>query len=119
MFALRATYHTTLQASPALLVFGRDAILNTQFEADWQLIKNRKQRIINANNKRENSKRIEHNYKVDDLVLYHVPSKSKFGPPEYKGPYKIKTVGTNGTVWLKMGPLTETVNIRNVRPYST
>ena len=119
MFALRATYHTTLQASPAQLVFGRDAILNTQFEADWQLIKNRKQRIINANNKRENSKRIEHNYKVDDLVLYHVPSKSKFGPPEYKGPYKIKTVGTNGTVWLKMGPLTETVNIRNVRPYST
>ena len=41
MFALRATYHTTLQASPAQLVFGRDAILNTRFEADWHLIKQR------------------------------------------------------------------------------
>ena len=28
MFAVRATYHTTLQASPMQLVFGRDAILN-------------------------------------------------------------------------------------------
>ena len=28
MFAIRATYHTTLQASPMKLVFGRDAILN-------------------------------------------------------------------------------------------
>ena len=31
MFALRATYHTTLQATPMQLVFGRDAILNIQF----------------------------------------------------------------------------------------
>ena len=29
MFAVRATYHTTLQASPMQLVFGRDAILNS------------------------------------------------------------------------------------------
>ena len=28
MFAVRATYHTTLQASLMQLVFGRDAILN-------------------------------------------------------------------------------------------
>ena len=38
MFALRATYHTTLQATPMQLVFGRDAILNTQFKANWKLI---------------------------------------------------------------------------------
>ena len=47
MFALRATYHTTLQASPTQLVFGRDAILNTKFVADWHLIRKHKQRIIN------------------------------------------------------------------------
>ena len=46
MFALRATYHTTLQTSPTQL-----AILKTRFEADWHLIKQRKQRIINENNK--------------------------------------------------------------------
>ena len=39
MFATRATYHTTLQAMPAQFVFGRDAILNTQFEANWSISK--------------------------------------------------------------------------------
>lgn len=34
MFALRATYHTTTQATPMQLVFGRDAILNTTFQAN-------------------------------------------------------------------------------------
>ena len=43
MFAARATVHTTLQATPAQLVFGQDAILNTQFDADWTYIKQRKQ----------------------------------------------------------------------------
>ena len=34
MFTVSATYHTTLQASPMQLVFGRDAILNIQHAAD-------------------------------------------------------------------------------------
>jgi len=40
-FALRATVHTTLQASPAQLCFGRDMIMHTQFVANWNLIRNR------------------------------------------------------------------------------
>ncbi len=50
MFAVRATYHTTLKATPAQLIFGRDAILNTKFEANWQMIRQQKQRRINKNN---------------------------------------------------------------------
>ena len=38
MFAVRAMYHTTLQATPAQLVFSQDAILNIQFKANWNLI---------------------------------------------------------------------------------
>ena len=49
MFAIRATYHTTLQALPSQLVFGRDAILNTQFKANWELIRQQKQDIICKN----------------------------------------------------------------------
>ena len=49
-FATRATVHTTLNASPSQLVFGRDAILNINFHADWQSIKARKQKRINDNN---------------------------------------------------------------------
>ena len=35
MFAVRSTYHTTLQASLMQLVFGRDTILNIKHVADW------------------------------------------------------------------------------------
>ena len=34
-FALRSTYHTTLQAMPGQLVFGRDMVLNVQHLTDW------------------------------------------------------------------------------------
>ena len=46
MFAIQATIHTTLQASPMQLVFGCDAMLNIPFEANWNYIKNVKQHII-------------------------------------------------------------------------
>ena len=47
MFAVRATYQKTLQASPMQLVFGRDAILNIKHVADWEHIRQRKQLRIN------------------------------------------------------------------------
>ena len=42
MFAVHATYHTTLQASPMQLLFGRDAILNIKHVSDWEHIRQRK-----------------------------------------------------------------------------
>ena len=53
MFSVRETYHTTLQASPMLLVFGRDLILNIKHVVDWEHIWQRKQARINRNNKRK------------------------------------------------------------------
>ena len=55
MFAVRATYHTTLQASPMQLVFGWDAILNVKHITDWEHIKHQKQTRINENNSRQHS----------------------------------------------------------------
>jgi hypothetical protein len=34
-WAIRSTYHTTLQATPYQLVFGRDMIHNIAFRANW------------------------------------------------------------------------------------
>jgi len=45
MFALRATYHTTLQATPTQLVFGKDAMLNVKLEANCHLIKQKREII--------------------------------------------------------------------------
>ena len=50
MFDVRATYQTTLQASPMQLVFGRDTILNVKHITDWEHINERKQTRINLNN---------------------------------------------------------------------
>ena len=54
MFAVCATYHRTLQASPIQLVFGRDAIFNINHVADWEHIRQLKQLRINHNNMQEN-----------------------------------------------------------------
>ena len=54
MFSVRATYHTTIQASLMQLVFGQDAILNIKHVADWEHIRKHKQLRINHNNKQEN-----------------------------------------------------------------
>jgi hypothetical protein len=34
-WAVRSTYHTTLQATPCQLVFGRDMIHNIAFKVTW------------------------------------------------------------------------------------
>ena len=41
-WAIDSTHHTTLQATPGQLVFGRDMPLNLKFVADWEAIRLRK-----------------------------------------------------------------------------
>lgn len=121
-FAMRATVHTTTRATPAQLVFNRDAIRNVPFQADWLEIKQRKQRLIQKNNARENATRIDHTYKVGDRVLVLQDPNRKFGVDRYKGPFEIVQTHENGTVRLSKsnahgGAVYETWNIRNVVPY--
>ena len=51
------------------LVFGRDAILNIKHVANWENIWQRKQLRINHNNKQENMRRGDYQYKVGDNIL--------------------------------------------------
>ena len=116
-FATRATVHTTLGATPSQLVFGRDAILNTNFEANWALIKDRKQKQINKNNTKENKTRKPHVYQVNDQILIANDPNRKFGQDPYSGPYVIQKVNNNGTVRYQKGSKIDTINIRNIVPY--
>jgi hypothetical protein len=109
-FALRSTYHMTLQAMPGQLIFGRDMVLNVQHLTDWTAIKARKQQIIHKNNRIENSKRIPHHCQVGDLVMLENNRANKYEQP-YSGPYRITQVNTNGTVRLKIDAVMDTVNI--------
>ena len=119
MFAIRATFHTTLQATPAQLVFGRDAILNTTFEANWKLIKERKQAVIHKNNQAENKKRKIHEYQVGDQILCKNLTPNKYGQQEYQGPFTLSHVNNNGTVQIIKGAVTKVMNIRHIKPYFT
>ena len=116
-YAIRSTYHTTLQATPGQLVFGRDMVLPMQFEADWASIALRKQARINDSNKRENSKRLDHEYKVGDQVLLEKPGINRKMEAPREGPYRIVQVSTNGTVRIQKGVVVQRVNIRRITPY--
>jgi hypothetical protein len=67
-WAIHSTYHTTLQATPGQLVFGRDMLLSIPFRADWAQLKIRKQGLITKGVLRENASRKQHKYKVGDQV---------------------------------------------------
>ena len=110
--------HTTLQATPAQLVFGRDAIMNIKFEADWNLIKQRKQALIDKNNERENRTRKDYEYKIGQQVLIeNITDEPKFVADPWKVPYHIRQVNNNGTVIVFKYPVLDTVNIRRIKPY--
>ena len=120
-FAVRSTFHTSLQSTPGQLVFGRDMIFNIQHIANWEFIKQRKQKIINLNNKKnkqENAKRVQHVYQVGDKVLLHRGTENKYESP-YHGPFLIMQVNDNGTVRLKVNAVEDTYNIRRIIPYHT
>ena len=123
-FACHATVHTTLNASPTQLVFGRDAILNTRYETDWKVIRDRKQKRIDYNNRRENAKRIDHTYNVNDQVLVRDKAPgdidNKYGKTEWEGPYTVVRYNKDtGTVYVRQGALIQPYNIRKIKPYVT
>jgi putative transposase len=116
-FAIRSTYHTTLQATPGQLVFGRDMLLPIKFKANWAEIKTRRQDEMRRNNERENKTRKVHEYKIGDKILLTDSRKrSKLAPPR-EGPYQVERVYANGTLLIQRGAVSERVNIRRVTPY--
>ena len=117
-WAVRSSYHTTLEATPAQLVFGRDMAVNLQHVANWKSISQRKQLQVDKDNERENSKRISHDYRPQDEVLLIKDGQFRKLDEKYQGPYTITEVYVNGTVRIQRSPhVTERVNIRRITPF--
>jgi hypothetical protein len=116
-FAIRASYHSTLQASPAQLVFGRDMILPITFKIDWDALQRNKQEEANKNNARENKGRVEHEYHPGDKAYIQKERDIRKLSAPREGPFTITAVYNNGTVDLKQGAVTERVNIRRLTPH--
>jgi hypothetical protein len=97
-------------------------ILNASFEANWQFIKERKQRLMLQNNKQENAKRVPRAYNVGNIIRVKAGAKRKHGSDPCLGPMRITQVNDNGTVKLikvadnNGGAVSQTWNIRSVEP---
>ncbi len=104
--------------TPMQLVFGRDIIWNTKFNADWDYIRQQKQQIINQNNVKEKAQHIPYAYQVGNNVLMKVAYNTKYSGLEYDEPYPIITVNANGTVRIRKNKYYEIVDIRNLNLYA-
>jgi transposase InsO family protein len=117
-WALRSTIYTTLDTTPAELVFGRDMIMPIQFKADWEKIRVKRQLKINKDNERENKRRIKHNYNVGDKILVTDPISIKRKLDKAKeGPFIVTRVHKNGTARIQKGAVDETLSLRRIIPF--
>ena len=115
--AIRSAVHRTLQISPGALVFHRDMMLPVPIAADYNLIRERRQAVIDDNNRRANLRRRFHDYSVNDQVLLILPKTSKLRE-KTSGPFRITQVHINGTVTIERLPnVYERVNVRRLKPF--
>ena len=113
----RRNHHRTLQVSPGSLVFHRDMLLPIPLLVDFELIRERRQTVIDDNNHCANLRRHSHNYQPGDKVLLLRDSGAKMESTT-SGPYTIERVHTNGTVTiLRNSGVVERVNIRRIKPF--
>ena len=78
-------------------------VLPISYVAEWEQICKNKQKIIDKNNHRENSTRVDYDYVVGQLViLRNTDIQCKLDNPT-TGPYKILQVYTNGNVSILRG----------------
>jgi transposase InsO family protein len=116
-YGLRAAVHRTLGVSPGALVFQRDMLLPIPVLADYNMIRQRRQTVIDDNNRRENLRRRYRDYQVGDEVLLLTQNPATLQERSV-GPYTVDQVHTNGTLTVQRVPnVYDRINIRRLRPY--
>ena len=100
-FVTRAAINSSLRVSPGSLAFGRDMILDIPLLADWNLLQQQRQQLIDDRLIVANRCRFSHDYHIGDEVL-----KLAYKPDKLtacaQGPYGIEQVHTNGTVTIRL-----------------
>ena len=116
-YAIRCSHHSTLNATPGQLVFGRDMLLDLKFEPNYHQMWAQKQKRINYDNVRENSKRASYDYKVDGYAYIVRDGQYRKLEGDKQGPFRITEVFSNGTLRLQKGVVSERLNIRRLTPH--
>jgi hypothetical protein len=96
-------------------------IFHRAVKVDWDIIHNKRQKLVAASNQKENQARHNKQYSPGDQVLIILDADERCSQPKMNtpthGPYTITTVHTNGTVEINRRWTTETINIRRLKPY--
>ena len=117
LYAVRANISEATGFAPGALAFHRDMLFNTPITFDMSTINSRRQRRVDRDNLRMNSKRHSHDYKVGDRVMKKIFDTTKMDP-RWEGPLPIRQVHINGNVTVQLRPhVRERLNIRRVKPY--
>ena len=69
---IRASCHRTIMSTPCQAVFGRDILFNLASVVDWLVVTAAKQRQVDIDNVRENSKQVTHDYAIGDQVYVEI-----------------------------------------------
>ena len=76
-----------------------------------------KQRQLDIDNVRENSRQVTHDYSIVNQVYVEINGiYNKLGYKK-QGPYRITEVFTNGTFRVQQGQVNEGINIRQLKPH--
>ena len=104
-------------ATPGQAVFDRDILFNLASFIDWRVVTAAKQRQLDIDNVRENSRGVTDDYTIGYRV--YVEMTGIYRKLDYKkqGLYIITEVFTNGTVWVQCGQVNEHINIRRLNPH--
>ena len=116
-FAVRAAVNRTLGLSPGAIVFHRDMFHAIPLLVNYNTLRDRRQAVIDDNNRRANHRRTFQDYQPGQevLVLTFQPDKTE---PRAIGPFLIDQVHVNGTVTIRRNEhVTERINVRRIRPY--
>ena len=110
-WAIRASYNSATDATPAQLVFSRDMLFNISTLVNWKALALNKQKSVDRANLRENCGRVDYDYQVGQRV-YVVRDGifRKLESPKF-GPFPITDIYTNGRVRIQRGLVNEHINI--------
>ena len=93
-WAIRSTYHTVLGTSPGAAIFGRDMLFDIPYIANWSEIGKRRQNQVDNQTIKENSKRIDFDWKVGQKCLVIKGGILRKAEDPQDGPYNITEVFT-------------------------
>ena len=93
-------------------------LFDIPYLADWHKIGEYRQKLTDKNTLRENKKRVDYDYKVNEKVLIAKDGILRKTESHYDNdPWTIVSVHTNGTITVQRGNKSQRINIWRVTSF--